>query len=239
MKISDLCLQHLKGKKFSTGFITDFIFEESDSQYLSRVDLLQNICKDKKIIHIGCVDHDPSVMEQKAPKGKWLHKTLTDITEQCIGVDIAAEGIAHLHSIGCTNVICADITSPPPILLEQQWDYIAIPEVLEHIGNPVDFLSKIRTAMKDNARAIVLTVPNAFSLENFKLAKKNKEAINSDHRFWFTPFTLAKVVIDAGFTIEHMQMCKTGKVNRQSIIRNSYFQSKPMLRNNILMVASF
>lgn len=238
MQLAVSTLGYLRGETFSTGFQPEFITEASDANYVSRVDILRDLCAGKKIIHVGCVDHNPETVERKRAKGTWLHQILTDVSETCLGVDIEERSIAYLKSIGVDNAIVADITNPPPEIANAQWDYVVIPEVIEHIGNPVAFLAGVRAAMKDKAGGVILTTPNAFAQENFNYARGNKEHINSDHRFWFTPYTLAKIMMDAGYTIQRFHMCKGGTVNPQSL-RNLYFRAKPMLRNNIVMTATF
>lgn len=239
MKIADSTAEYLKGEKFSTGFIPEFITESADRDYVSRLDILASLCAGKRILHIGCVDHAPEVVVQKLAKGKWLHKILTESCSVCLGVDISEDGIRYLHESGWSNVMHADITRPPAEILDHDWDYIVIPEVLEHIGNPVAFLEGIRSAMQGRATAVIITVPNAFALGNFRMARNGRERINSDHRFWFTPYTLAKVVTDSGFKIDRIYLCKGGKIHRGSFLRNAYFRRKPMLRNNIIMTAGF
>lgn len=238
MQLAASTLGYLRGETFSTGFQPEFIPEPSDGNYVSRVDILKELCAGKKIIHVGCVDHNPETVERKRAKGTWLHQTLTDVSARVLGVDIEEKSIAYLQSIGVDNVMVADITNPPPEISSEQWDYVVIPEVIEHIGNPVAFLKGVRAAMSGKAGGLILTTPNAFSQENFKFARGNKENINSDHRFWFTPYTLSKIVMDAGYTIGRIHMCKGGTVNPQSL-RNLYLKMKPMLRNNIVMTATF
>lgn len=238
MKLSADTLEHLKGGKFAAGLEVGFEWEPSDWQYRSRLDLLADMARGKKIIHLGCVDHDAHEVQHKLARGKWLHKILTDSAALCQGVDISRPGIEYLHSIGVTNTMVADITDPPPALRDVHWDCLMIPEVLEHIGNPVGFLAGIHAAFRDNAAAAVITVPNAFAQENIRLAQRNREVINSDHRHWYSPFTLAKVAMDAGFVIERMHLCKVGKVNR-SPIRNWQFARSPMQRSGIILEARF
>lgn len=239
MKFSNETISHLKGEKFAAGLDVGLDWEESDWRYESRLSLLADMARGKKIIHLGCVDHDAHEVQHKLARGKWLHKLLTDSAGTCLGVDISRPGIDYLHSIGITNTMVADITQPPAELLGQRWDYLMIPEVLEHIGSPVAFLAAIHAAFKDNVDAVVVTVPNAFARENFDLARRHHEVINSDHRHWYSPFTLAKVMVDAGFVPVGGCLCKVGVVNRYSFFRNWYFARHPLLRNGIVLVARF
>ncbi len=56
------------------------------------------------------------------------------------------------------------------------------------------------------ADRIIVTVPNAFKFENFLNAMRDREAINSDHRYWFTVYTIAKVMTLSGITMENFYL---------------------------------
>ena len=46
------------------------------------------------------------------------------------------------------------------------------------------------------------------------------EIINSDHRFWFTPYTIAKVLVSAGYNPEKISYANLQSLNiRELIIR--------------------
>lgn len=241
MKIPDFLTPYLTGNKFSSGLTIRYDWNDDDYVYESRFQLLSRLVRGKKIIHVGCVDHDPSLVDHKIARGKWLHKVLCEEAKRCMGVDINAEGIRYLkENLGYADVAKLDITSQEVgPLLEEKWDYMLLPEVLEHIGNPVDFLSKIRSNLAENVEWLLITVPNAFMHENPRLSAKGQEAINTDHRFWFTPYTLAKIVQDAGYGIERLWFCKSGHVRKRSFLRNWFYARHPMLRSNIVLLARF
>lgn len=43
-------------------------------------------------------------------------------------------------------------------------------EILEHISNPMEFLSSIKRNYRNEIKRVVITVPNAFRLDNFRYA---------------------------------------------------------------------
>jgi hypothetical protein len=106
-------------------------------------------------------------------------------------------------------------------------------EVLEHIDNPVLFLSALRTKYGQYVKHMIITVPNAFALDNLQFAFKNLEFVNTDHRFWFTPFTLAKVGSEAGLKFVAFEMCQTWALNKWW--KNRLIKRKPLLRENLVM----
>ena len=241
MKLQESDLPYISGEAFSNGRAFDFVFEDEDSHYRSRTDVITELVRGKQIIHVGCVDHDVTSIEKKISKGKWLHKELHEAAERCLGVDINQEGVDYIKStLGYSDVMVADVTGNLAAeLANASWDYFLLPEVLEHINNPVDFLQRIHANFRGNVGQLVITVPNAFTPDNARYARKGKEVINTDHRYWFTPYTLSKVVVAAGFKVNRITMCRHGKVKKRSVFKNRWFSRHPLMRSDIVMLLDF
>lgn len=235
MIYDDLTKEYLLGKTFSNGAIINL--NHVDTSTLYRDDYLVELAKGKNILHLGFVDHIPLV-DEKIKRGNWLHKKLIDVCNICFGVDINKKGIKYIQdTYGYKNLYAVDITSYsiPKELLEIQFDYILIPDVIEHIGNPVEFLTSIRENFKDNAEKIILTTPSAFRWNNFVNSFKTIEIINTDHRFWFTPFTLSKIVTDAGYHINSLGYFEHGKLSRREIFRKFILNRYPSFRDTLII----
>ena len=184
MIYDNLTKKYLKGEKFSNG-ATINIGKTNHTKILHSNEYLMDISKNKKVLHLGFADHIP-LIDKKIKKGKWLHKKLVDVCKVCYGVDINKEAVEYIRKkYKYDNLYAVDITSDntPKELLEEEFDYMLIPDVVEHIGNPVNFLQSIREKFKNNVDKIILTTPNAFRLKNFIDLFKGKEVINTDHRF--------------------------------------------------------
>jgi hypothetical protein len=231
MKYNNEELEYLRGVKFSNGAKFELT---SNSDFLNRDDYLLHLSKDKTIMHLGFVDHIP-LIDEKIKKGNWLHKKLMDTSKICFGVDINKEGIDYIQKkYNYPNLHAIDIISDnlPDEIINKKIDYLLIPDVIEHIGNPVAFLQAIREKLT-NVDKIILTTPNALRLNNFKFSLKNVECINTDHRFWFTPYTLSKIATDAGYEIEKIGFYEHGVLSRRQILRklflSKYFTFKDTL----------
>lgn len=239
MRLHPSCLPYLHGEAFATDLRVRFESTPGDAEYLGRIQFLTRLCKDKTVIHLGCVDHNADTIQNKLRRGKWLHKELCDVTQRCLGVDLDKPGIDFIRSLGYSDVVAANIiTEDIPQLAGVNWDYLLVPEVLEHIGNPVQFLAGIRQKLGGKFGKLVVTVPNAFCAGVRKFTRRGIEAINSDHRHWFSPYTLHKILFDAGFTVDELVACKQGKVKPQSFIKNFYYRHHPLLRDDLVAVAS-
>ncbi len=236
MKFNQEVIDHLNGKFFSNGLKIEVA--ESEKKILYRIEYVKNLIKGKKIIHLGFTDHIP-LIKDKISNNNWVHKILSENAELCIGIDIDAEAVNYVKdNFGFDNLYTHDITGVEKlnIITKHQWDYLIIGEVLEHIDNPVLFLSQIKENYGGLIKNIVITVPNAFDIANIKLLRKNTEFINTDHRYWFTPFTLAKVCMQAGFQIDHYSFCNSYIPNNR--LSRFLLKRYPILREGILMVIS-
>ncbi|MEQ1745555.1 MAG: class I SAM-dependent methyltransferase [Saprospiraceae bacterium] len=192
------------------------------------------IITNKRVIHFGCVDH-LSIVEQRRKENTWLHDILAKNCPDLVGIDIDEQGIDYMKGAGFEVYRANVLTDPAPAeVLSRKWDYIVAGEVLEHIDDPVAFLTAIREKYAPVTERIIITVPNAMSYTNFRFALSNTEMINSDHRFWFSPFTLLKVVERAGIFPEGYDLCVDEPISMFSI--KYWLRNRPLFRNRVVLV---
>lgn len=241
-------LPYLKGDAFSNGLNVSCGSSRGHIPY--RIDLIESLVFGKKIIHVGCVDHLPLISE-KIKNNLWLHGRLCSITKRCIGLDINKEGIEYLKKdLGYNDVFCENIvtsTNINKVIENERWDYIVLGEILEHVDNPHLFLQSIRDKFRENVRGIILTVPNAFCFDNMSNSLKGTECINSDHRYWFSVYTLSKLLVLLGYKVEKYELCELGtnlELSFKTRLRQ-FFSFKqhmlrlfPLSRETLVIVAS-
>ncbi|MBS1487589.1 MAG: methyltransferase domain-containing protein [Bacteroidetes bacterium] len=217
MKLDQSTLPYLRGEKFSNALHIHYPYYETIPD---RIRLITEIAKDKKVIHLGCLDHLP-LIEQKVKAGKWLHQEITKHSKKCLGIDIERETLAYVQEkYGVTNVILRDMTGEPiPEITAESWDYAVLGELLEHINNPVHYLSEIKKKYSSSIHKIVITVPNVMSLRIMGFAANSTEVINTDHRYWFTPYTIAKVMHHAGIELDELLFANRIKLPIHSLIK--------------------
>ena len=197
MEFDSHLTKYLNGEEFSNSLDVDF---GGTIQFPKRrLDCLAHICKDKNVIHFGCADHPP-LISKKLEKGRYLHEILTNCTKKVVGLDFNQQGIDIMRDrLNYDDVYCFDLFNPqiPDTLNNKKFDYIVMGEILEHVDDPVDFLKRMKDTFSSVCQSIIITVPNIACLDRYKSIKNNFENINSDHRYWFTPYTLAKVITRA------------------------------------------
>lgn len=209
---------YLNGEKFSAS--GEFKFRKNKYQAKSRADIILDITRGKSVIHVGCTDH-LEIIDQKIEQNIWLHKLLSEQSSDCFGIDLNEESIKYLtEELGYDNVEKGDIIHDDfSRIKSKKWDYVLFGEIVEHLDNPVEFLSTFRSKYKDDVDNFIITVPNILNRAHFKDMNAYRELINTDHRFWFTPFTISKVIVASGFTPENIFYGNPIKLTTWGLIR--------------------
>jgi hypothetical protein len=239
MNISPKDLAYLNTQQFSNNFHFSSVRNLAKE---SRLDLLSSECAGKRIIHLGAADH-LNLIRDKIQSGIWLHGVLTSVAGECVGVDTAAEVVEHIRqNYGVTNIKPGDVFSESSVNYFRQgtpWDVMVLGEILEHIPDPVAFLTRIRHYYSGIVERIVITVPNALRFSNFCNSLHGYEAINTDHKYWFTPYTVASVAVAAGLTPQWVASCHyVWESPRRQFLRRFLQRRFPFLRDCLVMNAT-
>lgn len=229
-------LPYIQGTQFSE--LLPFRVQQIEA-VVDRMEFVESVVKGTRVLHIGCLDHVP-LIEGKTKSGRWFHDRLTSAASSFLGIDINQDGIKILQDkFNISNICYGDIDSIEKIdkITQSNWDYAVFGEVLEHVDNPVAFLKKFSSDYSENVSRIILTVPNAFRIGNIVAAFKNKVLINSDHCYWFSPYTIWKIIHQAGLTVETIQLCKFS-VSRglKGHLKDLLLRRYPLLAENIVVI---
>jgi hypothetical protein len=219
MKIEPGVLKYLKGDAFQTSLNVEI--GKTKHKIISREAAIIDIIRNKNVIHIGCSDHI-QIINEKIKNNKWLHKLITDNAKICIGIDIDNESIEFIkNDLGYNNVFHGDIlTDVFDNITERNWDYVVLGEIVEHLDNPVNFLTAFKTKYGRHVSRFIITVPNIYNKRQFINMLNYREVINSDHRFWFTPYTISKILVSAGYIPEIISYANLQSLNiRELIVR--------------------
>lgn len=185
----------------------------SDIVGLNRLDVFGNLCRDKRVLHIGCADWpitDPATS---------LHLALEPYCAQLDGFDPHVEALEYLAPLtrGRLYSRIEDI--------RDSYDIVLVPEVLEHVANVPEFLAQLQAI---DAPCYFLSVPDAFQCRSahFDYVEGTQtfvEVVHPDHNVWYTPYTFTNTVRKySGMTVEQMWF-----FNRISLLA---LLSKPDLR---------
>jgi 2-polyprenyl-3-methyl-5-hydroxy-6-metoxy-1,4-benzoquinol methylase len=155
--------------------------------------VIEEYCKDKVVLDIGCVDHE--VVREEKPY--WLHKRIKSVASNVVGVDILEEEVRKLNQKGY-NIIVGDALS---VDVQEKFDVVVAGEFIEHISDHGVFLKNMRKHLKADGK-LVITTPNMFAFRyqfwNFVLG----EVIpNEEHVCWFDYYTLKELCERSGFRL--------------------------------------
>ena len=76
---------------------------------------------------------------------------------------------------------------------------------------------------------------NAWRFGSIRGALNNTEIINSDHRFFFTPYTIAKVAIDAGYAPVEVKMATFMRAGK---LKSMLLRQLPLLAEDIIFIGA-
>lgn len=221
MNFDPTTLGHLSGKTFSNGYRFDL---GNAGRASRRSERLVEICHDQRVLHVGCCDH-LELIRAKVAQGIYLHQNLCGAASRCVGMDTNSDGVALLHEIGFPDVHLPDDVP------DEEFDICLLADVIEHVGDVVAFLRSMR---RYRFRRLVIATPNAFRLRNFLSCG---EIINTDHRYWFSPYTLCKVLVDAGFEPNRVELCHGDHVTARGALFAWVLDRTPKYRDTLLVTA--
>jgi 2-polyprenyl-3-methyl-5-hydroxy-6-metoxy-1,4-benzoquinol methylase len=218
-QVNEKIKAYLKGDVFSNS--KKFQFEKR-ALIPNRIELLKLLLKNKTVLHFGCCDHE-ELIEEKIQNNTHLQVILSDLTRKCTGIDNNISALNKLKSFNIENCYYYDLfETQDPALESEEYDYVLLGEILEHVTDPVLFLKKIREKFT-NAGEIIITVPNAFSSRNFYNVRHGIEEINTDHKFWFTPYTVSKVITEAGYQPDKVYFVDRSRITPSDKIVKWYY----------------
>ena len=163
---------------------------------VNRVDEILNVCKGKKVLHLGCADYPYTTARAEG----LLHKLLADVTPELWGLDASEEGVTQLKEMGFDNILLGDAEQLKKYYKAGQFDIIIAGEIIEHLGCPSAFLKSIRSIMGENTEFIITTI-NAFAFKLFLHSLLRNEKVHEDHNYYYSYYTLKQLLSKYGFPV--------------------------------------
>ncbi len=221
MDLSPDTLDHLHGRCFSNGRLFDL---GNRGRAPRRADRLVELARGKSVLHIGCCDHLPLIRD-KMRLGIYLHQNLCQTASRCVGIDTHVEGVAMLRELGFPQVYL------PQDAPDAEYDLCMLADVIEHVGDPVSFLRSMR---RYRFKQLLVITPNVFRWRN---CLPGGELINTDHRFWFSPYTLCKVLVDAGYEPQQVELLHGDHASWRGALAARVMDHLPRYRETLLVQA--
>lgn len=149
----------------------------------SRRDIVQEFCRGKNVLDIGCVHHQV----ENAESANWLHGNIIEVAASTLGVDYLEDEVKELASRGYM-VIAGDVNYPLPI--HQKFDVIIVGNLIEHLSSFTGLMENINRLLAEDGVALISTANPFFREQYFYSALKNDIIVNPEHTCWIDPITL-------------------------------------------------
>ena len=153
----------------------------------NRLEFYQPILTGKKVLHVGFVDWP------KTRPSKNFHLLIAPWCARLDGVDVNPPKHAdQLIVPNGTNYYSWDN-------IPDDYDFILVPEVLEHVDNVRGFFETLNT----KRGTLIVTAPDAYLLQHHFNPPKYRETDNEtewvelvhpDHNCWYSPYTLKNTI---------------------------------------------
>jgi hypothetical protein len=212
---------------------------------VQRVDLIKEICRQKKVLHLGCTNYPYT--EDSIAHDMLLHFELGGIASELYGFDFDQSGIDVLASKGIENLYQADLEYLADVPLDERFDVVIGGEMIEHLSNPGLFLSGVKRFMNDGSK-LVLTTVNAYCAMRFLIyglrgrGGKN-EPVHPDHVSYYSFSTINLLLQRHGFEIKKFYFYDLGREHRPfnrwyyNLINDISVKISPQLSDGIIAVA--
>jgi len=175
--------ENIKGGSFKideSDFSNEIAFNDHKIQFAVKY------CRNKNVLDIGCVQHNPENYKSKY----WVHKALKEVSSSIVGIDLYKPGVDYLKERGF-NIIFADAQQ---FDLGKTFDVIIAGDIIEHLEDFHGFLESCKRHMHNESRLIVST-PNPWYWRNIVKAAISKEVnTNPEHTCWLCPRTLRQLL---------------------------------------------
>jgi SAM-dependent methyltransferase len=183
---------------------------------VQRLDQIQQISKDKSVLHLGCTNWPYT--RDAIDADMLLHTRLSETARELYGFDFDQEGIDALASGGFTNLFQADLQNLSAVELDKQFEVIIAGEMIEHLNNPGLFLDGIKRFMNRESR-LVLTTINAYAgMRFFVYGLRGKggtlEPVHPDHVAYYSYSTLKLLIERHGFQVDDFMFYDIGLEHR-------------------------
>jgi 2-polyprenyl-3-methyl-5-hydroxy-6-metoxy-1,4-benzoquinol methylase len=163
---------------------------------MKRINIIKEFVKDKKVLDIGCIQHN----WQQYLNKDWLHNQIIKYAKEVKGIDYLKKDVIILQKKGF-NIIHANAED---FNLNEKFDVIIAGELIEHLFNVGRFLDSVKKHMH-NKSELILTTPNAFTLGNifriFKGLFKIETEDNQERTHWYDKQTLLNTLKRKNFEI--------------------------------------
>jgi SAM-dependent methyltransferase len=163
-------------------------------KYYGLFDIILPYIRDKKVLDVGCVDHEL----KKKDSSLWVHGFLKKYCD-VVGIDILKDEIDSLRKEGY-NVYCKNAED---FHFDSKFDVILAGELIEHLSNQGLFLRNCKKYLNKDG-LLILSTPHSFNIREMFLNLfflRDNPLVNPEHTCYYTPRTINQLLNREGFRV--------------------------------------
>jgi hypothetical protein len=168
---------------------------------IERIAYIVAACAGRRVLDLGAMDE--TAWQAKRGQGTWLHEEIGAVAARVDGFDSSSLVTDEGLTTGPRSTIRrGNITDIAALLaqLDELPDVVVAGEIIEHLEDPLRFLSELRNQPGLVGRTLILSTPNATALHNCLIALGARESTHHDHLCIFSYKTLNTLCLRAGFS---------------------------------------
>ncbi len=210
-------------------------------RFSSRVDFLCEICRGKRVLHLGC--SSGQFIQDRIDRGSLLHGMLQKEAQTIYGIDLDIESLAFMRGLGFDNLYEGNAERLDELRLDETFDIVLAGDLIEHITRPGAMLDGIKRFMNPRTGQFVVSTPNAFGL-HFQMRRwLGKYTEHPEHVCFYSPETLYHLLERHGYGVLEMQGCYTEpaynwKRRLEFSVASPLFRLAPVLAGTLIAVAT-
>jgi len=168
-----------------------------------RKDEIIKYCTNKKVLHIGFIQHK-DMWRNKIKENDWLHGKILKVANHAIGIDYLKDEVEVIKKELDIECYFGDATKLEELKLDEKFDTIICGELIEHISNPGLMLDGLKRFMNSDTK-LIITTPNPWRdlWVHHMFTNYNEENwLNKEHVCWYSYETLKQLLQRHGYQEE-------------------------------------
>lgn len=230
MELSPQNLDYLTGRRHdpARGFAMVPTAQRAPQGAASRLEQrVLDLVSGLRVLHVGCADEAGALRERLAGN-RLLFARLNRVASLCSGLDGREAGVQLLRDLGFAAYA---LNAAPAALRDTEFDVCLLAHALEFQPNPGEFLAGL---LRYRFHRLMVAVPNGLRLANFW---PGPEVVNTEHRLSLTPYTVCKLLVDAGFQPDRVEFCHGEARGWKGALRLRVQNLSPRWRDMLLVHA--
>ncbi len=214
--------------------------------FVSRWEFIIARCKNRKVLHLGCIGITEGSMDEKIKamkEEKVLHAVIRRTASHLTGIDYDFKTVNALRKLGYSEILYGDVTRLNEVELNGPFDVVVCGDLIEHLSNPGTMLDGLKPLVSYDSE-IIITTPNSFGLLPFLRYISGRYKEGNDHVLSFQIYTLENLLKRHGYVITEIWSCYNRPPRNffekmKYSIGIAFFKIFPKLGGTLCVVAKF